>query len=40
MTLAERNASVEEDKKRLDDLIAEIGAIDEEIRGRIGRFSP
>ena len=38
MTLAERNASVEEDKKRLDDLIAEIGAIDEEIRGELDDF--
>ena len=38
MTLAERNASVEEDKKRLDDLIAEIGAIEDEIRSELDDF--
>ncbi len=38
MTLAERTASVEEDKRRLDDLISEIRAIDEEIKKELDDF--
>ena len=38
MTLTERNTSRDEDARRLDYLIAELRAIDEEIRGEIDDF--